>query len=63
LRCRSCIGHLGFATTAEFAEWPKQFDDESAPDDGADEDDDDPYLALRDELEAEDIERAIHERY
>jgi hypothetical protein len=59
---------LGFATTDEFQEWCKQFDHNPAPDDddGVDEFgnwifDDDSYLALGDESDIEDIERAIED--
>jgi hypothetical protein len=31
LLCRSCIGDLGFATTDEFEEWCKQFDQDRPP--------------------------------
>ncbi len=60
LRCRSCIGDLGFATTDEFEEWCKQFDDASdCDDDGADE----LYVPLEEQVELEDIERAIDDGY
>jgi hypothetical protein len=69
LRCRSCIGDLGFATTGEFEVWCMQFDHDELPDDDGDVDElgnricEDNYLVLGDELETEDIERAIDEDY
>ena len=64
LRCRSCIGDLGFATTAKFEEWCNQFDQEPLDDDDelSDSDDDD-YLILGDHHELEDIERSIDGGY
>ena len=74
LRCRSCIGSLGFATTDEFETWCKQFDHDSPPDDdgddgpcrecGCNECDSDGYeLITGDEFETEDIQRAIYDGY
>jgi hypothetical protein len=78
LRCRSCIGDLGFATTDDFEESCKQFDQELPPDDDDDDDgpcrdcgcndcDCDKYaLILGDELEMaerEDIQRSIDQGY
>jgi hypothetical protein len=59
LRCRTCIGVLGFATTDEFVEWCKQFDRQLPSGD----DDEDSYFVLDDELDSEDIERAIDAGY
>ena len=56
LRCRACIGDLGFATTGEFEEWCKQFDQGLPHDD--EHEDDDSYVGLGDEFEIEDIECA-----
>jgi hypothetical protein len=74
LRCRSCIGGLGFATTDEFETWCKQFAHDSPPDDdgddgpcrecGCNECDSDGYeLITGDEFETEDIQRAIDDGY
>jgi hypothetical protein len=70
LRCRSCIGDLGFATTDEFEEWCKQFDHDSSDDDdgpcrdcGSNDCECDGQPVLGDEHEIEDIERAINEGY
>ncbi len=70
LRCRACIGDLGFATTGEFEAWCRQFDADQPPDDDGDVDqfgnrnyDDDSRLVIGDEPDIEDIERAIDEGY
>jgi hypothetical protein len=71
LRCRSCIGDLGFASTDEFEEWCKQCDDNSSDDDedrpcrdcGCNDCECDDLPILGDEHETEDIERAINEGY
>jgi hypothetical protein len=71
LRCRNCIGELGFASTEEFETWCKQFDHDSPPED---DEDDGPcqhcdcdecicHIVLGDDHETEDIERAIDEGY
>jgi hypothetical protein len=74
LRCRNCIGDLGFARTDEFEEWCRQFDHDSPPDDdgndgprrdcGCNECECDNYeLIAGDEFETEDLQRAIDEGY
>ncbi len=67
LRCRSCIGNAGFATTDEFEAWCKRFDRDTEANDDEDVDRignriyDDDYLVLGDDHETDDIDRAIEE--